>query len=101
MPIDAFGAWPGDAFRAAYLNFACPKSFAGPGTHSLKRGNGHTLKKMIKIILADNQAIFRAGTAKILAIEDDFRVIAQCADSDRMYQAIDAFPGGLPDVLCQ
>jgi DNA-binding NarL/FixJ family response regulator len=48
---------------------------------------------MIKIILADNQAIFRAGTAKILAIEDDFRVIAQCADSDRMYQAIDAFPG--------
>lgn len=63
--------------------------------HALvKRGNGHTLeKKSIKIILADNQAIFRTGAAKILAMEDDFRVIAQCADSDRMYQAIDAFPG--------
>ncbi len=48
---------------------------------------------MNKIILADNQAIFRAGTAKILAMEEDFRIIAQCPDSDRLYQAIDAFRG--------
>ena len=48
---------------------------------------------MNKVILADNQAIFRAGTAKILAMEDDFRIIAQCPDSDRLYQAIDAFRG--------
>lgn len=48
---------------------------------------------MIKIILADNQAIFRAGTAKILAMEDDFRIIAQCAESERLYQAMDTFPG--------
>lgn len=48
---------------------------------------------MNKIILADNQAIFRAGTAKILAMEDDFRIIAQCPDSERLYQAIDAFRG--------
>jgi DNA-binding NarL/FixJ family response regulator len=48
---------------------------------------------MNKIILADNQAIFRAGTAKILAMEDDFRIIAQCPDSERLYQAMDAFRG--------
>jgi DNA-binding NarL/FixJ family response regulator len=48
---------------------------------------------MNKVILADNQAVFRAGTAKILAMEDDFRIIAQCPDSDRLYQAIDAFRG--------
>lgn len=48
---------------------------------------------MNKIILADNQAIFRAGTAKILAMEDDFRIIAQCPDTARLYQAIDAFRG--------
>lgn len=48
---------------------------------------------MKKIILADNQAIFRAGTAKILAMEDDFRIIAQCPDSDRLSQAIEAFRG--------
>jgi DNA-binding NarL/FixJ family response regulator len=49
--------------------------------------------KMNKVILADNQGIFRAGTAKILAMEEDFRIIAQCPDSDRLYQAIDAFRG--------
>jgi DNA-binding NarL/FixJ family response regulator len=48
---------------------------------------------MNKIILADNQAIFRAGAAKVLAMEDDFRIMAQCAGSDRLHQAIDAFPG--------
>lgn len=48
---------------------------------------------MNKIILADNQAIFRAGTAKILAMEDDFRIIAQCPDCERLYQSIDTFRG--------
>src|SRR5579875_1616709 len=46
---------------------------------------------MFKIILADNQAVFRAGTAKILAMEDDFRIIAQCQDAERLYHALDAF----------
>jgi DNA-binding NarL/FixJ family response regulator len=46
---------------------------------------------MNKIILGDNQAIFRAGTAKILAMEDDFRIIAQCPDLDRLLHAIDTF----------
>lgn len=46
---------------------------------------------MNKIILADNQAIFRAGTAKILAMEDDFRIIAQCPDVARLYQSVETF----------
>jgi DNA-binding NarL/FixJ family response regulator len=50
---------------------------------------------MNKIILADNQAIFRAGTAKILAMEDDFRIIAQCPDCERFYQSIDTFRGAV------
>lgn len=48
---------------------------------------------MNKIILADNQAIFRAGTAKILAIEDDFRIIAQCSDPGRLFQVMETFRG--------
>lgn len=48
---------------------------------------------MNKIVLADNQAIFRAGTAKILAIEDDFRIIAQCGDPARLFQVLDTFRG--------
>ncbi|MFP5227084.1 MAG: response regulator transcription factor [Acidobacteriota bacterium] len=50
---------------------------------------------MNKLILADNQAIYRAGTAKILAMEDDFRIIAQCAEADRLYPAIDTFRGAI------
>jgi DNA-binding NarL/FixJ family response regulator len=50
---------------------------------------------MNKLILADNQAIFRAGTAKILAMEDDFRIIAQCAEGDRLFPALDTFRGAI------
>ncbi|HEY6446338.1 MAG TPA: response regulator transcription factor [Acidobacteriaceae bacterium] len=50
---------------------------------------------MNKLILADNQAIFRAGTAKILAMEDDFRIIAQCAEVDRLFPALDTFRGAI------
>ncbi len=50
---------------------------------------------MNKIILADSQAIFRAGTAKVLAMDEDFRIIAQCNDVDRMQHAITTFPGSI------
>ncbi len=36
---------------------------------------------MNRIILADNQAIFRAGAARVLALEDDMRIVAQCEDA--------------------
>lgn len=50
---------------------------------------------MHKIILADNQAIFRTGTAKVLAMEDDLRIIAQCPDCPRLYHAITTFRGAI------
>ena len=50
---------------------------------------------MNKIILADSQAIFRAGTAKVLAMSEDLRIIAQCTDMDRLYHAISTFPGSI------
>jgi DNA-binding NarL/FixJ family response regulator len=50
---------------------------------------------MNKIILADSQAIFRAGTAKVLAMDDDLRIIAQCTDLDRLQHAITTFPGSV------
>ncbi len=62
---------------------------------------------MNKVILADSQAIFRAGTAKVLATDDDLRIIAQCADIERLLHAITTFPGSIvlfaaslrPDVV--
>jgi len=48
---------------------------------------------MIRLILADNQAIFRAGAARVLALEDDIRIVAQCEDSAKLFAAIDALRG--------
>ena len=50
---------------------------------------------MNKVILADSQAIFRAGTAKVLAMDEDLRIIAQCTDLDRMMHAVTTFPGSI------
>ena len=50
---------------------------------------------MNKLILADNQAIFRAGTAKVLAMEDDFRIIAQCGETERIHPTVDTFKGAI------
>ena len=44
---------------------------------------------MIRLILADNQAIFRAGAARTLALEDDMRIVSQCDDLARLYSAIE------------
>jgi DNA-binding NarL/FixJ family response regulator len=46
---------------------------------------------MNRIILADDQAIFRAGTARVLALEEDMRIIAQCEDPSRLSSAIATF----------
>ncbi len=44
---------------------------------------------MIRLILADNQAIFRAGAARTLAVEDDLRIVAQCEDLSKVHAAIE------------
>jgi len=48
---------------------------------------------MNRIILADNQAIFRAGAARVLALEDDMRIVAQCDDFTRLLNALDTHRG--------
>jgi DNA-binding NarL/FixJ family response regulator len=46
---------------------------------------------MLKLILADNQAIFRAGAAKVLAVEDEIRVVAQTQNYDQTVMALEKF----------
>jgi len=46
---------------------------------------------MLKIILADNQAIFRAGVAKVLAVEDDIRIVAQAQTPEQMIAGLEKF----------
>ena len=48
-------------------------------------------KGTIRIIVADTQAIFRAGLRKIFALEDDIRVVGQAESFDQTIAAIQKF----------
>jgi len=50
---------------------------------------------MNRLILADNQAIFRAGAARVLALEDDFRIVAQCENMEKFIAATEMFRGSI------
>ena len=44
---------------------------------------------MYNIIIADHQAIFRAGIAKVLAVEEDLRIVAQPQSPEQLLTAAD------------
>lgn len=48
-------------------------------------------KGTIRVIVADSQAIFRAGLRKIFALEDDVRVVGQAESLDQTVTAIQKF----------
>src|SRR5271167_1335360 len=48
-------------------------------------------KGTIRVIVADTQAIFRAGLRKIFALEDDIRVVGQAESLDQTVHAIQKF----------
>jgi DNA-binding NarL/FixJ family response regulator len=50
---------------------------------------------MNRIILADNQAIFRAGAARTLSLEEDMRIVAQCEDAPKLFVAVDGLRGSV------
>ena len=50
---------------------------------------------MIQVILADNQAIFRAGAARVLVLEDNMSIVAQCEDTAHLENALDAHAGAV------
>jgi DNA-binding NarL/FixJ family response regulator len=51
---------------------------------------------MIRVALVDDQAIVRAGLARILSPSDGFDVVAECADG---LQALEELPAARPDVI--
>jgi DNA-binding NarL/FixJ family response regulator len=44
---------------------------------------------MINVIIADHQAIFRAGVAKVLGVEDDLRIVGQPQTAEQMLNALE------------
>jgi DNA-binding NarL/FixJ family response regulator len=51
---------------------------------------------MIRVALVDDQAIVRAGLARILSPEDGFTIVAECSDGR---QAVEELPALHPDVV--
>src|SRR5215469_6284429 len=63
--------------------------------------NGTTLtptavKSKIRIVIADDHPIFRDGLCKLLALEEDFEVVAQASDGR---QVLDVLQQHEPDIL--
>jgi two-component system nitrate/nitrite response regulator NarL len=50
---------------------------------------------LIRIILADPQAIYRVGIRKVFALEDDIRVVAQADNLEDLHSALQRFPSDL------
>ena len=44
---------------------------------------------MTNVIIADHQAIFRAGIAKVLAVEEDVRIVGQPQSPEQLLNALD------------
>ncbi len=57
-------------------------------------GAGEALS-LIRIILADSQAIYRVGMRKIFALEDDIRVVAQVETIENLHAAVQRFPSDI------
>jgi DNA-binding NarL/FixJ family response regulator len=53
-------------------------------------------KPIIKIAIADDHPIFRDGLRKLLALEDDFRVVAEAKDGAEVMDVLDQHD---PDIL--
>src|SRR4051812_20305154 len=47
---------------------------------------------VIRLVLADSQAIYCAGISKVIALEDDIRVVAQADSLEQLRTAIEQNP---------
>ena len=69
-----------------------PKSTNGTEPESAPESN----RPLIRVVIADSEAIFRVGIRKIIALEDDIRVVAQAENLAQAVTSVQKFP---TDVL--
>ncbi len=58
-------------------------------------GNASQNGSLIRVILADSQAIYRVGMRKVFALEDDIRVVAQVDTIENLHTAVQRFPSDI------
>jgi len=78
------------------LTPAKPEESPAPNGADTAAAEEQPQSSTIRIILADTQAIYRVGTKKIFALEDDVRVVAQAENLGQVLAAAAKFPA---DVL--
>jgi DNA-binding NarL/FixJ family response regulator len=66
------------------------------GINGPSAGTGTPVKPKIRIVVADDHPIFRDGLCRLLALEDDFEVVAQAQDGR---QVLDVLQQHEPDIL--
>src|ERR1700744_6076564 len=49
-------------------------------------------REVIRVMVADSEAIFRVGIRKIFALEDDIRVVAQAENLQQAVASVHKFP---------
>jgi DNA-binding NarL/FixJ family response regulator len=49
----------------------------------------------LSVVIGDNYAVFRAGIARFLGVEDDFRIVGQCDDVARLYKSVETSNGAI------
>jgi two-component system nitrate/nitrite response regulator NarL len=66
------------------------------GSPDSQQRNGIGGPRAVRVIIADSQAIYRVGLRKVLAVEDDIRVVAQAENLPQVLAAVKKNPA---DVL--
>ena len=66
------------------------------GSNGPLSGAGIPTKSKIRIVVADDHPIFRDGLCKLLALEEDFEVVAQAQDGRQVLDVLQQFE---PDIL--
>jgi DNA-binding NarL/FixJ family response regulator len=86
--------------RIPGLNFRGMVSPSRLGFHeNTMMQQGETIQtwrtKRGSIVLADNQAIFRAGASRVISAENDLEVLIQCSDHEQLLEAIRTCPNSI------
>jgi DNA-binding NarL/FixJ family response regulator len=66
------------------------------GNNGPESGAESPTKSKIRIVVADDHPIFRDGLCKLLALEEDFEVVAQASDGRQVLDVLQQFE---PDIL--
>src|ERR1041384_3710584 len=69
---------------------------SSPGKNGPFMGTEAPVNSKIRIVVADDHPIFRDGLCKLLALEDDFQVVAQASDGREVLDVLQQYE---PDIL--